>query len=743
MLSINHIIRKARSFRSKQRLVIMLACCIVLVVTLFCFLLHNLFSFNQEGRERLGALGDIIGADIGAALAFNDHQAVAKSLVALRADPSIKQLFVLNERDQLVSYYHQKIGEVPAALQQQRLNTLRFEARGNVFELRPTATRPVVWEGAHFGTIILEQDDKVISGRIAATSFISLFTMGLALAVSYLLANRFQRVVTEPVTSLAATMQEVSCSKNYSKRVANSGTEEMDQLVEHFNQMLTEIEKRDVDLLTRQKQLYQMANFDSLTGLPNRVLFKDRLEQALLHATRKGEHLAVMFIDLDDFKNINDTHGHRVGDQLLLETANRLKEGIRGNDTLARLGGDEFTLLLQDIKSTANALVVASKHIESLFHHYQIDDKRLFVSASIGIAMFPEHGTTVENLLKNADSAMYQAKIMGKNHAELFSESLHMRLSEKFGLKNDLHKALEMGEFELYYQPIVNLARNSWAGAEALIRWNHPGVGLVSPDKFIPLAEETGLILPIGEWVLREACRQLHQWHCQGFHLPRISVNVSPLQLQRQNLLGIVRDSLRSNHLCGQTLELEIVESSLLENFDRSYCILKDLQNIGTSISLDDFGTGYSSLSYLRNLPINTLKIDRSFLQNAHKRKEDKQIITSLIAMFQGLGLKVVAEGVECVEQEEMLKQQHCQEAQGYYFARPVPANELLLRFNAKQMRLEAMRRQSPDSARSRCCMLSRKPVAPCGHGPNLLYPSVPVLLSQYTTTQHSHELAS
>jgi|GEM_PF-1145068 len=722
MKLMKRVILRARSFRAKQRLVIMLACCIVLVMTISCFLVHSVFSFHQEGHERLGALGDIIGADIGAALAFNDYQAIGKSLAALKADPSIKQLFVLNETDQVSAYYNQHTETIPADLMQQRLRTLQAEARPHIFKLNPAVTRPIVWDGTRLGTILLEQDESVITNKIAVASGIGLFTFIVALVVSFLLANRFQRVVTEPVTSLATTMLEVSSSKNFAKRVANSGTEELDRLVERFNEMLSEIEIRDADLLTRQGQLYQMANFDILTGLPNRALFKDRLEQALLRAARTGERLAVLFIDLDDFKHINDTHGHRVGDRLLLETATRLKAGIRGEDTLARLGGDEFTLFLQNIKTVADAQVVAHKHIENLFHPYQIDDKRLFVSASIGIALFPEHGTTVDTLLKNADSAMYLAKGRGKNQAELFTDALHVQLSERLGLRNDLHNALEQNEFELYFQPRVNLVNNTWAGAEALIRWRHPDLGLVAPNKFIPLAEQTGLILPMGEWVLREACRQLQQWHGQGFPLPRISVNVSPLQLQRQDLVGIIKEALDAHHLSPQALELEIVESALMDNVGRSFGILKDLQALGVKISIDDFGTGYSSFSYLRTLPIDILKIDRSFLLNAHVVNEDLQILKAIIEMFQGLGFEVVAEGVECAEQEQLLKKYNCREAQGYYFARPMPADAILQRFTTTQMRIEKMQWPSFDSAtldplRSPPGFASR-----CGQGPHLPY---------------------
>ena len=719
MKTFNYIFRSVTSFRSRQRLIIMLACSIVLMATLSCFLVFSLLSFNKESRERLVALGDIISADIEAALVFDDKQAISTALTSLSADPSIKQLFVLNEQGQISGYYHKNMGAVPTDLQQ-RLENMREEAKEHVFELSPEVERPVSKDSISLGTILIEQDERIITDKIAVSSGISAILLLLALWFSYLLANRFQRIITEPVSAMITTMEKVSQTKDYTMRVGTSGIDEMDKLAERFNEMLSEIERRDGNLLDRQKQLYHLANYDSLTKLPNRALFNDRLEQALHRASRTGEQLAVLFIDLDDFKDINDTHGHRIGDQLLQETAARLAAGTRVDDTLARLGGDEFIVFIQDIKTADNALHVADKHLKKLYQHYQIDGKRLFVSASIGVAIYPEHGEQVEVLMKNADLAMYLAKETGKNSVALFTASLHLKSAEKLGLGNDLHRALEQGEFELYYQPRINLERDSWTSAEALIRWHHPVLGLVPPDKFIPLAEQTGLILPIGEWVVREACRQLHEWHCQGFHLPRISVNVSPLQLQRQDLVGIVKDAIASNNLCTQALELEILESALVEDVGHSVNVLNELRSIGVKISIDDFGTGYSSLSYLRTLPVDILKIDRSFLNLAHVSEEDELILAAIISMSQSLGLEVVTEGVEYIEQAQILKKYKCEEAQGHYFAHPTPAYELLQRFISSQMQIESVRLQPAGSDKISCCMLAGEGAIRCGQGPNL-----------------------
>ncbi len=681
------------SFRNKQRLVIMLACLVVLMASFVCFLVHNYISFNRESVNRLVSLSDIVAIDVGAALTFGDDQAIARSLVSLRADPSIKQFFVLNEQGRISARYSQDTAFLQPEDNNIQLELLRKKVGASIWNLAIVVERPIYRDGSRVGTTLVEQDSRVIADKIMVSAGIGVIIMLFSLAISYFLAERFQRVVTEPLIDIAKAMRDVSLNKDFSKRVAHSDTEEIDQLSDSFNEMLSEISQRDDALLKRQAQLHEMANFDSLTKLPNRTLFNDRLEKAIQRAERAGEVLAILFIDLDDFKLINDTHGHKVGDILLQETAQRLSRLTRADDTLARLGGDEFIIFLQNVKSFKNAQMVARKHIKSLFEPYIILDNSLFVSASIGVALYPEHGTTVDLLVKCADTAMYLAKEKGKNNVELFSSALHLKVSERLGLGNDLHRALEQGELELYYQPRINLQKKCWAGAEALIRWNHPVLGLIPPDKFIPLAESTGQILAIGEWVIREACHQLQKWHLQGVYLPRLSVNVSPLQLQRQNLIEIVKESIVENRLCVQALELEITEGALMENFEHSVGYLRELQRLGVQISIDDFGTGYSSLSQLRHLPVNVLKIDRSFLQHVHEDEEDNQLLAAIISMARSLHLEVVAEGIEYAEQEAYLLAHDCYEVQGYYYARPMPVDKLTELFLSTHPRHAAVMR--------------------------------------------------
>lgn len=674
---IETILRRVDNFYGKQRLLIMASCVIVLVTSMLCYLSYSYVFYNRESHARLEALADIVAADVGAALAFSDYDSINRSLRAFRFDSSIKQLVVMDDQGRVCASYSGQGVEVPPEELRQSLKRIRSVDGRHLIELCPGVERPIVRSGVLLGSVVARQDESIIiyRGVLAVVTGVVIFIFSLLL--SYLLADRFARIITGPVTAMAEAMQEVSITKNFSMRVPGSDTREIDLLARGFNHMLEEIALRDEALLERQERLSRQANFDSLTGLPNRMLFSDRLEQALRRATRSAEKLAVLFIDLDDFKLVNDTHGHRTGDLLLQETAARLSGRVRNEDTVARLGGDEFIIFLQNIRNAETAMMVAGKLMSVLLTPYVIEDKRLFVSASIGVAVFPDHGGSAEVLIKSADTAMYQAKEKGKNHVELFSSVLHEKVSERLGLGNDLHKALEYGELELYFQPRINLRDGAWSGVEALLRWRHPVFGMIPPDKFIPLAEKTGLIIPIGEWVINEACRHLQQWQDHGIPIPMVSVNVSPLQLQRQDLVKVVLDAVTSHALRRCSLEIELTESALMENMEQSVAILRQLQMMGVVVSIDDFGTGYSSLSHLRNLPINILKIDRSFILNVHESEEDAQILAAIIAMAHSLRLDVVAEGVEHVEQEKVLKDLGCLEVQGYYYAAPLAADAL------------------------------------------------------------------
>jgi len=423
-----------------------------------------------------------------------------------------------------------------------------------------------------------------------------------------------------------------------------------------------------------EQQIEFLAYHDPLTGLPNRLLLQDRFEHAMACADRAKTKLALLFLDLDNFKNINDSLGHGAGDALLKEVASRLAECVRETDTISRQGGDEFLVVLPDLSDTDDALPVLAKILERLQEPFYADDDELSTSVSMGVAIFPNDGSDFETLLKKADMAMYRAKGAGRNAYRFFDEIMNVEAVEHLTMRNGLHRALERGEFVLHYQPQIELAGGEVVGAEALIRWNHPELGLVPPGRFIPVAEESGLIVPIGEWVLHEACRQAMAWKRAGLPELSIAVNLSAVQFKRSNVEKAVICALQSSGFDPALLELELTESILIQNVEQVLAAVKRLKLLGVKLSIDDFGTGYSSLSYLKRFDIDKLKIDQSFVRDLARDEDDAAIVRAIIQMARSLNLKTVAEGVEDIGILRRLRLLHCDEAQGYHIARPMPA---------------------------------------------------------------------
>jgi diguanylate cyclase (GGDEF)-like protein/PAS domain S-box-containing protein len=423
-----------------------------------------------------------------------------------------------------------------------------------------------------------------------------------------------------------------------------------------------------------EEKIRHVAHHDALTGLPNRLHLQISLEQAIAGAHREKAEVALMFIDLDRFKIINDTLGHNVGDGLLVEVARRLRESVRDSDLVARLGGDEFVVCLSG-HDTANAAAhVAEKILAHLSQPYQIEGNPLHSTPSIGISLFPHDGADIDTLMKNADTAMYHAKSMGRNNFQFFSPEMNQSTNDRLLLENSLHQALERGEFEIFYQPQAGMQSGVLVGAEALIRWRHPERGMVPPLQFIPLAEENGMILSIGAWVLREVCRQIAAWKQAGLPALRVAVNLSPRQFRQENLVGSILGALEEFDVPASALELEITESSVMDNPDAAVLQLRKLSENGLSIAIDDFGTGYSSLSYLKRFPVSKLKIDRSFVMDIPGDANDTAIAIAVIQLAKSLGLQTVAEGVETAGQREFLAAQGCDFLQGYWYGKPMDA---------------------------------------------------------------------
>jgi len=424
-------------------------------------------------------------------------------------------------------------------------------------------------------------------------------------------------------------------------------------------------------------EIKKLAYYDILTGLPNRVLFTDRLKQAIVMAERDRRDTALLFLDLDHFKNVNDSIGHAYGDRLLKITADRIQHCLRSSDTVARIGGDEFVVILPLVSGADDISKVASKILESLNNPVRLEEHEIYSSASIGISVFPDDGSTVEDLLKNADIALYQAKERGRNNFQFFSKEMNVQALTRQLLESSMRQAITRNEFYLVYQPQFDIGNRTLVGLEALLRWQHPQKGNIYPLHFIAIAEETGMIIPIGEWVLRTACSQATAWHDSGTPWLRVAVNISARQFKQDNFVSLVKSILDESGLPPEYLELELTESTIMERADRNIQTLLELKKLGVTLAIDDFGTGYSSLSYLKHFPIDRLKIDRSFLRDLTIGGDDAAIAEAIIVMAHSLNLDVVAEGVEQEEQFDFLHSRKCDTLQGFLMSHPLSVDDV------------------------------------------------------------------
>lgn len=691
--------RQFRDLPLGRRLIIamMLASCVTLLLSSLSFITHDIFSMRKSAGEDMETLAQIVGAASAASIVFNDAKSAYETLDMLADQEHITVAAIYNASGEVLAEYHAgsaDTGSLPAPLGVRQ--TLFVDNDVEVYS-------PVLLDGKSVGSVFIRSDLSKLQQRVDWYLRMVVLVLVFSLCVAYVLSRFLQRVLAGPVVELAALARRITTDRNYGLRAARESGGEVGDLIVSFNEMLDEIQSRDkalaahrdrledtiarrtaeieranVDLeLAKEKaetaaaRLAHQAFHDALTGLPNRSLLNDRLAIALAHARRTQTRLALLFLDLDDFKLINDTLGHEVGDELLCCVADILKNCLRSEDTVARLGGDEFMVLLPDIEHREDAGRVAQMIIERLSRPLECTGRELHLAVSIGISIFPEDGVESVDLMRSADASMYRAKAAGRNLFMYYQTEIGADSSRRLAMENQLRRALERNELFLDYQVQVSGAEQRIVGVEALVRWRNPEFGLVPPDQFIPLAEDIGLISEIGEWVLQEACGQGCRWHAAGFADLKIAVNLSPRQFRRTQVEDMVRRVLADTGFSARCLELEITENLSMQNIQTTIETLGILNECGVRLSLDDFGTGYSSLSYLTRLPVHALKIDRAFVRDIPDNRDDAALARAIVVMAQQLGLEVVAEGVETVQQLRFFKEIGCDTLQGYLFGRP------------------------------------------------------------------------
>lgn len=664
---------RRQTLRGKVQIVILATTTLVLlllfVVQAVLQYLDLRHSTLQEGR----LLAEVVSERSAAALRADDPVAAKDVLARFSAESKITCGQIFDHNDELFASYGQDLNS--DYHQQFRQDTTADYHHQFYFD-HMCMHRPILADGARLGTLIIQTslvDMKASMVRFTTTWGVTIF---IAWLVSFLLSRKFRDVISEPVEKLAGAMKTVSEKQSYGLRIDTDGSDELSQLTDRFNEMLEQIELRDSELIQHRDRMDHLAHHDSLTGLPNRLLFNDRLKQAIQRAERARRPLALVFIDLDRFKNINDTLGHDVGDIVLIETASRLEQSLRRSDTIARLGGDEFVIILEEFESRESVNQIAGKIIDELSQEFHIMQHRLYVTASLGISFYPEHGIDLTTLKRCADIAMFKAKELGRDNYQFYAPGMEARSRDLLTLENDLREALGKNQLQIFFQPQVSMKTGRVCAAEALLRWQHPVRGMILPSEFVPLAEETGLIVDLGEWALRESCRMVSAWLAAGIGPIRCAVNVSPRQFRQPGLLDTVGTVLDETGLPPHLLELEVTERVLTDNIEEVIEKMTQLRQLGLTLAIDDFGSGFSSLSYLKYFPISKLKIDMSFIRDIHHDKYDLAIAASVASLARIMDLEALAEGVENRAQESALLGLGMEWAQGFYYQRPMACEQ-------------------------------------------------------------------
>jgi diguanylate cyclase (GGDEF)-like protein len=657
---------------NKLLLINIIAASVAMMILVVCIAVIAFHSNRNNLIDDLNAEALILSENLTASLAFNDTKSAHTLLEALRWSPHIKQVTILDNQGKTFSKYPLD-------------STLNFNEEDTLSNYLSdiSVQQPIKIGEQQVGTIQINASLNHVHSQLKKFLLLTILAMLLAGALGAFMIRRLQSHLTKPIIELTKSMRLVSSTDNYALRFNLESRDELGELATGFNTMLSTIQSHEAELdselnlrIKAEDRLQQLAYYDVVTKLPNRHHFNESMAKVVASSLQNNVLCCIMVIDLDDFKIVNDTLGHHVGDDLLFAVGKRLSHDLRTEDILCRIGGDEFALILDKITSTEQAQHVAHKIIQLMALPFILEDREVFIGASIGISICPNDATTIPVLLRNADTAMYNAKKLGKNYCQMYLPEMEAKNVRRFALESALHRALENKELFLHYQPQIDIKTNQLTGFEALVRWENPELGLISPVDFIPLAEDIGLIIPIGEFVLYQACLQSQQWRERYQIDTAMSVNLSGRQLIQTNIVDHIISIVSSTKLPFHLVTIELTESILMDHTKETLDKLEKLSASGFTISIDDFGTGYSSMSYLKRYPIDTLKIDRSFVSDLPDDANDVAITQAIIALGKNLGMKLVAEGVETEAQLAFLKLHHCDTAQGFLHSRPIPANE-------------------------------------------------------------------
>jgi diguanylate cyclase len=660
--------------RIRDKLLVMNIMVVVSTLILLFMLMvaYQYVVYKNELIKNINSQLLIIEGNLGSAVLFEDKAAANEILASFRIDKNVDSAFIELENKTIFSEFKQQsLAKIKDSSHQKLTNDLHI-------------VRPIVVNNQTLGHIHVYVTLAQVKYEIRFFIFILLLALVGAVIFARLVSKRIQRYIAEPIAYLEKLVTRITQGHDYSMRSNIQTDDEIGALSNGINNMLEDIQNRDLQLIKEleqreiiQKKLDQLAYFDTLTHLPNRHAFTESIHEVLSMGGKVTNRLYLLFLDLDNFKIVNDSHGHQLGDALLSRCAERLSRIFPENDKVYRIGGDEFAVILQTAQSHQEVEDVCNRITQALSRKFLINGHELNVGVSIGVVEHEENSRDTKSLIKHADAAMYWAKSAGKNTYKFYSLALEQANFFTQQLTDDLHYALEKNELELHYQPIINIDTAQMVGVEALLRWHNGRAGIIRPDIFIPIAESTGLIIPIGEWVIREAIAQLVLWHKSGHPDFFININISPRQLFDHRIVNSIKSAITDFQIDPKYINLELTESSLMEDVDKAIAILEGIQSIGVGVAIDDFGTGHSSMSYLKQFPISTIKIDKSFIKGIPTDQVDCAIIDAIFALAGSLNLDVVAEGVETEDQYAFLRTKRCTKLQGYLFSKPLPAKNI------------------------------------------------------------------